>query len=214
MSVSIGVDEAGRGPILGPMVLAAVAVDEAGAAELASAGVADSKAFGSGARAKQRRRALAAEIERRAVWVHTRVAHPGEIDARVERGELNHLEREMAAAALRRGPVAAADRIICDGQRLFSPLAREFPGLVAEDRAADPQHAALMFGDQRAKRALESIHGASRRAHSRTDTARRTPSRSRSSSASISRVASESPRSVARNSASAVHCVSGSSPVK
>ena len=49
MSVSIGVDE-GRGPILGPMVLAAVAVDEAGAVELASAGVADSKAFGSGAR--------------------------------------------------------------------------------------------------------------------------------------------------------------------
>ena len=137
MSVSIGVDEAGRGPILGPMVLAAVAVDEAGAAELASAGVADSKAFGSGARAKQRRRALAAEIERRAVWVHTRVAHPGEIDARVERGELNHLEREMAAELLRRGPVAAADRIICDGKRLFSPLARESPGLVAEDRAED-----------------------------------------------------------------------------
>ena len=137
MSVSIGVDEAGRGPILGPMVLAAVAIDEAGAAELAAAGVADSKAFGSGARAKQRRRALAAEIERRAIWVHTRVAHPGEIDARVERGELNHLEREMAAELLRRGPVAAADRIICDGQRLFSPLAREFPGLVAEDRAED-----------------------------------------------------------------------------
>ena len=43
----------------------------------------------------------------------------------------------MAAELLRRGPVAAADRIICDGQRLFSPLAREFPGLVAEDRAED-----------------------------------------------------------------------------
>lgn len=135
MSLSVGVDEAGRGPILGPMVLAAVALDDASAATLAAAGVADSKAFGSGLRAKQRRRELAAEIERRAAWVHTRIAHPVEIDARVERGELNHLEREMAAELLRRGPITAADRIICDGHRLFSPLARDFPGLVAQDRA-------------------------------------------------------------------------------
>ncbi|HEX7598918.1 MAG TPA: hypothetical protein VF518_11930, partial [Polyangia bacterium] len=43
----LGVDEAGRGPALGPMVLAAVALDGKGATLLARHGVRDSKAFGS-----------------------------------------------------------------------------------------------------------------------------------------------------------------------
>src|SRR5262249_10237890 len=46
---TFGVDEAGRGPIIGPMAIAVVALDKRGAAALRRAGVADSKSFGFGA---------------------------------------------------------------------------------------------------------------------------------------------------------------------
>ena len=38
-----GIDEAGRGPLIGPMVMAGVIVDEEGAESLKSLGVKDSK---------------------------------------------------------------------------------------------------------------------------------------------------------------------------
>jgi ribonuclease HII len=41
----LGIDEAGRGPVLGPMVMACVAVRPRRAASLTRAGVTDSKAF-------------------------------------------------------------------------------------------------------------------------------------------------------------------------
>ena len=130
-----GVDEAGRGPVLGPMVLAAVGLDAQGEATLTQLGVADSKAFGSGPRAKARRGALAEEVNRVAVWTATRVATPEVIDARVARGELNALERELAVSMLESAPLNSSDTIICDGTRLFSPLERQFSGLQALDKA-------------------------------------------------------------------------------
>lgn len=135
MSLQIGIDEAGRGPILGPMVLAAVALDEDARATLQAAGVADSKAFGSGPRAHQRRQELATAIESHASWVETRVASPAEIDTRVRHGELNQLERDMASEMLRRRSISSVDEIICDGHRLFQPMTLEFPGLIAKNKA-------------------------------------------------------------------------------
>lgn len=130
-----GVDEAGRGPILGPMVLAVVGLDPEGEATLVELGVADSKAFGSGPRAKARRSALAVEVRRVAVWSATRIATPEVIDARVARGELNVLERELAVEMLEAAPLTSRDTIICDGTRLFSPLQRQFSGLQAHNKA-------------------------------------------------------------------------------
>ncbi len=130
-----GVDEAGRGPVLGPMVLAVVGLDPQGEATLVDLGVADSKAFGSGPRAKARRQALAVEVRRVAVWSATRIATPEVIDARVARGELNALERELAAEMLESAPLTSSDTIICDGARLFSPLQQKFAGLQALDKA-------------------------------------------------------------------------------
>lgn len=134
-AVCYGVDEAGRGPVLGPMILAVVGLDPQREAALISLGVADSKAFGSSARAKDRRRALAQEIRRTACWSATLSASPSEIDARVRRGELNLLERELAATLLRGAPLKPSDTIVCDGARLFAPLAEQFSNLQAMDKA-------------------------------------------------------------------------------
>jgi ribonuclease HII len=129
----LGIDEAGRGPGLGPMVLAAVALDESAAATLAAAGVRDSKAFGSGKAGQQRRARLAELIREHAAWAAVEICEVAEIDAHVARGGLNQLERERARRLIRRAPQCA--RIIADGRVLFAPLADEFPELEARDRA-------------------------------------------------------------------------------
>lgn len=53
----LGIDEAGRGPVLGPLVIAGVLTDEAGLAALAMLGVRDSKAL-----SRKRRAELAPRI--------------------------------------------------------------------------------------------------------------------------------------------------------
>ena len=63
------------------------------------------------------------------------VVDVGEIDRRVQVGELNQLEREHAARIIDRSP--GAERIIADGRTLFSPLAQRYPHLDARDRAEE-----------------------------------------------------------------------------
>ena len=46
--LTLGIDEAGRGPTIGPMVMAAVAIDSKTAAALTRKGLRDSKAYGAG----------------------------------------------------------------------------------------------------------------------------------------------------------------------
>jgi ribonuclease HII len=129
----LGIDEAGRGPGIGPMVLAAVALDDAAASFLAEAGVRDSKAFGASAAAQRRRADLSAVIRERARWVAVEICDVDEIDAYVARGALNELEREHARLLIKQAPACA--RIIADGRTLFSALTAEFPQLEAHDRA-------------------------------------------------------------------------------
>ncbi len=129
----LGIDEAGRGPAVGPLVLAAVAVDAAAAERLCALGVADSKAFGSGVRAGARRAALAAEIERLAMFTALEVCDVATVDEYAATGRLNVLERERAARLIRRAPAVA--RVLADGQRLFGPLRAVFAQLEACDRA-------------------------------------------------------------------------------
>src|SRR5262245_49995593 len=94
--VTLGIDEAGRGPILGPMVMAAVALDSAAARALTRAGLADSKQFGVGPDARARRAELATLVRARACFVAVEVVEAAEIDARVAHNQLNVLERERA----------------------------------------------------------------------------------------------------------------------
>ena len=85
--VIAGVDEAGRGPLAGPVVTAAVVLDPRRAIQ----GLGDSKALSA-----RKRDALALEIREKA-WVGIGIAEPEEID------RLNILHATMAAMVCRRG---------------------------------------------------------------------------------------------------------------
>jgi ribonuclease HII len=96
-----GVDEAGRGPILGPMAIGVVALDRRNATALERAGVVDSKDFGAGPDACSLRAELAALIERKAAAFAVRLVDVEEIDHYTYRGQLNALERRVASELLR-----------------------------------------------------------------------------------------------------------------
>lgn len=113
-----GVDEAGRGPLAGPVVAAAVILDPRQPIE----GLDDSKKLSA-----RRRDALALEIRARAL-VGVGIAEPAEID------RLNILHATMAAMAraVSRLPLVP-DRILIDGNRLPDGLPAPAEALVGGD---------------------------------------------------------------------------------
>ncbi len=129
----LGIDEAGRGPVIGPLVMGGVWVRPAHQSKLLDLGVRDSKAFGSSASAQRRRGQLAAQIRAVAVQVTVLCVDAAEVARRVRLGELNLLEQELAEAIISSGP--GARRILADGERLFGPLRERYPQLHALDRA-------------------------------------------------------------------------------
>ena len=133
--LTLGIDEAGRGPTIGPMVMAAVAIDSKCAAALTRKGLRDSKAYGAGEDAHALRKELAAEVRARAIFVKTVEIEVEEIDRRVCKGELNALEREVAAQLIDCAP--ACDKIIADGKRMFSQLTLRYSQFVSMDRAEE-----------------------------------------------------------------------------
>lgn len=138
--LTLGIDEAGRGPSIGPMVMAAVALDSKAAAALTRKGLRDSKTYGAGEDAHAIRCDLAAEIRARAVFVATIEVEHTEIDERVCRGELNVLEREKATLLIEQAP--KVDKIIADGKRMFAALGAKYPHFISCDRAEE-EHASV-----------------------------------------------------------------------
>lgn len=136
----LGIDEAGRGPVIGPLVLAGVLLPASRQRKLLELGVRDSKAFGSTRSAQIRRAQLAAQIREAAERVVILAVDAAEVDRRVRLGELNLLERELASAVIDSAP--GASRIVADGERLFSPLRERYPELRARD-GADASHACV-----------------------------------------------------------------------
>jgi ribonuclease HII len=131
-----GIDEAGRGPAIGPLVLAAVWVEAPdGLRALRRRGVRDSKAL-----APDSRERIAEAVRAVAAHVEIEVATAAIVDTYASRGDLNVLERRMAHAMLERGP--AAVRIVADGARLFGPMRSAWPHLRSRDRA-DATHGAV-----------------------------------------------------------------------
>jgi ribonuclease HII len=133
--LTLGIDEAGRGPTIGPMVMAAVAIDSKLAASLTRKGLRDSKTYGAGEDAHAIRTELAAEIRERALFVMSVEIEHDEIDRRVCKGELNALEREVAVKMIEAAP--SCDKIIADGKNMFSALALRFPQFKSLDRAEE-----------------------------------------------------------------------------
>lgn len=154
-----GVDEAGRGPILGPMAIAVVALDRHAAGVLCKAGVVDSKDFGAGPDAWAMRAELAARITVKAAAHAVRLVDVEEIDHYTYRGQLNALERRVTAELLRELDVQDGERIVCDGRALFSPLAALFPGVHAVDRA-ESVHTAVAAASILAKDARDTAFAA------------------------------------------------------
>jgi ribonuclease HII len=133
--LTLGIDEAGRGPALGPMVMAAVALDSKAAAALSRAGLRDSKSYGAGDDAHEIRCALAVQIRERAVFVTSIVVPESLVDERVARHELNLLERELATQMIEAAPTV--DRIIADGKRMFAPLGLRYTNFESRDHGEE-----------------------------------------------------------------------------
>lgn len=129
----LGIDEAGRGPVLGPLVMAGLVLPEGARSEVAALGVSDSKVFGSSLKAQARRRELATWLKSR--FKHRiEVADAAEVDLWVRGAGLNALERELAGRILDALPERPA---MLDGHHLFKAL--EGPLVKAEDKA-DAEH--------------------------------------------------------------------------
>jgi ribonuclease HII len=94
-----GIDDAGRGPIIGPLVIAGVLIDEKDMHKLKNLGVKDSKVL-----SPKRREFLAVEIRKLAVKCHWELLSPAEIDKVVETGRrlhrLNRLEADTMARVI------------------------------------------------------------------------------------------------------------------
>jgi len=94
-----GIDDAGRGPVIGPLVIAGILVDEDGLTKLISLGVRDSKAL-----PPKRRERLADEILKIVRDYRVVKVSPSEIDYVVRTGKrlnrLNRLEARVMASII------------------------------------------------------------------------------------------------------------------
>jgi ribonuclease HII len=129
--VILGIDEAGRGPVLGPMVVAGVVLRPQAASALTRRGVVDSKTYGAGAEARAKRRELSEHVVRLAEDVQVQVFEPDEVDHYTERGLLNELERRAARSIIER--TVTVKRILADGEKVFGLLRGLYPHLEARD---------------------------------------------------------------------------------
>src|SRR3989344_9043667 len=84
----LGIDDAGRGPVIGPMILAGVLINEEIEKEFKKLGVKDSKQL-----TEKRREFLANIIREKAITFEVIIIHPEEIDSKNFEGvKLNEVE--------------------------------------------------------------------------------------------------------------------------
>lgn len=158
MSLVFGADEAGRGPILGPMAICVVGVDPPTEEALRELGVDDSKRFGSGAEGRARREELAEQIQQCVPACRLRLVEVEQIDHYTRRGQLNVLERHVVLELLEALGATRQSSVICDGARMFSPLRAHYPRLLAVDKG-ESAHVSVAAASIVAKDARDRAFG-------------------------------------------------------
>ena len=94
----LGIDDAGRGPVIGPMILAGCLIDKKLEKSFKRLGVKDSKLL-----TEKRREILAEEIRKKAETFETIICSPKEIDKKNKEGlKLNELEAQHFAEIINR----------------------------------------------------------------------------------------------------------------
>lgn len=141
------------------MVIAVVGLDRGASISLAKRGVCDSKGFGAGEAARQKRAELATIVRERAPLHAVRVVEADEVDRYTYRGMLNALEREVVRDLLVQLGVTADDRIVCDGANMFAPLQTFFPQLEAVNKG-ESEHVAVAAASILAKDARDEAFAA------------------------------------------------------
>lgn len=126
--IRVGLDEAGRGPALGPLVVAAVGAGFSAHARLLGMGLQDSKSYGSTESSRKKRAALSLAI-RSVAQCEFEIVPAGTVD------ELGIDEAERRAGKNILSRFSKARDILCDGERIFSPLKKFFSQLQAKNKA-------------------------------------------------------------------------------
>ncbi len=114
MGIDIGVDEAGRGPAIGPLVVCALSVPTEDREILEEIGVDDSKKIGKKERERVFRK-ISGLRESRGWGLGIVVCKPARIDEWMENGTLNSLEVELFSEAINRADrPTSSTRLVLD----------------------------------------------------------------------------------------------------
>lgn len=142
MTLICGIDEAGRGPVIGPMVMAGVLVDEEDAASLKAIGAKDSKLL-----TPRKREALFVKIKKIVKKYEIVIIDPVEIDAALNSDHLNlnWLEAHKAAEIIN---VLQPERAIIDSpsnncrayERYLRPLLKNKKTALVVEHKADTNY--------------------------------------------------------------------------
>jgi len=138
-----GVDDAGRGPIIGPLVIAGVMFAEENLSRLKPLGVKDSKLLSA-----QRREQLAVEIKSLVLKYHVESLSPAEIDKVVETGRklhrLNRLEAHTMAKVIEalKPHIAYVDAsdVLADRYKAHIMERLTFPVRIISEHKADAKY--------------------------------------------------------------------------
>jgi ribonuclease HII len=137
----LGIDEAGRGPVIGPMIIGGVLLDEKDAPKLKKMGAKDSKML-----TPEKRERLEIKIKKMAVEVHFIAIPASEIDEKRKRISLNELEA-MKMAELIEKFENKPDKIIIDlpdpdGDKFINRIKKyiELKTLTIAEHKADVNH--------------------------------------------------------------------------
>lgn len=134
----LGIDEAGRGCVLGDLLLAGVVANKKQSQDLFKIGCNDSKKFGSGVDAFKKRQKLSTQISQ-ICEIFYESAPSTQVDKHVKQTQLNLLERELASRIINN---AKFDKVLLDGKNIFAAMADK-KGCIQAISKADQKYVAV-----------------------------------------------------------------------